>query len=401
MAALVFPGCSSSEPMPPRFQESGSNSAFNYEGKSFQEYLEETRRVILAARQDITTENRDRILEANSPFEFRPQDESCRTGTDRKYRRGVLLIHGLSDSPYVMRDLARHFQSRCFLARGILLPGHGTVPGDLLSVTHQEWYRAVRWGIQGLSDEAGQVFVAGYSTGGALAVRAALEGEPLAGLFLFTPALGLRTRMGFAANWHKPVSWKVEKLKWVDITDDGDFAKYESFTMNAADQIHLLIQENRALLDQDRRLSLPVFMAASMDDATVDTQAAMELMLAQPNPASRFIAYAGNGHPRFSDSRVIHRDSSHPPMGVREFSHLSLTLPPTNPHYGLKGDYRNCLHYLADQARLTLCRSQPSLPLGEVSEEALTGPVFGRLTFNPFFAEMTSSMDDFLRSISR
>ena len=55
---------------------------------------------------------------------------------------GVLLIHGLSDSPYSMRSLAQTLQDMGFWVVGLRLPGHGTAPSGLLNVTWQDFAAA-------------------------------------------------------------------------------------------------------------------------------------------------------------------------------------------------------------------------------------------------------------------
>ena len=378
--------------------ETGVNSSFRYEGMSFAAYVKHNRNLILKYRTDITPENQARILAANSPFELQP-GPACPENADGKPKRAILLIHGLSDSPFTMRDLAGHFQKRCFLVRAILLPGHGTVPGDLLSVTFEAWIEAARFGIRGLAGEVERVYMAGFSTGGTLAVYAALEGERIDGLLLFAPAISLQTNLGFMANWHKPISWAKEGLKWVGKADDLDYAKYESFTMNAADQIHLLTKELGVLRRIKPKLAMPVFMAASLDDATVDTKAAYTFVLAQPNPRNRVLLY-GNVKPAVaSDPRVTHIGSANGLMNVRELSHLSITLSPGNSHYGIEGDYANCLHYFADQAKYRRCKTGGGLPWGELTGEHKKAGLFRRLTFNPFFKDLTTRIDRFLERI--
>jgi pimeloyl-ACP methyl ester carboxylesterase len=68
-------------------------------------------------------------IRANLPFEIRPA-KNPRTGPTGK-TKGILLVHGLGDSPGTFVDLAQEFAARGFLVRTVLLPGHGTRPaGD-------------------------------------------------------------------------------------------------------------------------------------------------------------------------------------------------------------------------------------------------------------------------------
>ena len=105
----------------------------------------------------------------------------------------------------------------------------------------------------------------------------------------------------------------------------------------------------------------------------------------------RFSAVSG-GETGMGDFLDVH-GSIHAPMNIREFSHLSITLSPDNPHYGIRGDYANCLHYLSDQENYSRCKTGSGLPYGEQTEE--DSGLFRRLTFNPFFKELTRSIDRF------
>src|SRR5215470_932947 len=51
----------------------------------------------------------------------------------------VVLLHGLTDSPYSLRHVAKRYRDRGFLAIGLRLPGHGTVPAALTDVRWEDW----------------------------------------------------------------------------------------------------------------------------------------------------------------------------------------------------------------------------------------------------------------------
>ena len=107
----------------------------------------------------------------------------------------MLLIHGLGDSPYEMRDLGERFAAACYLVRAILLPGHGTVPGDLLGVGYPAWTEATRLGVASFAGQAERLYLVGFGAGATLALDYALEdaspgeGPALGGLVLLAPAL--------------------------------------------------------------------------------------------------------------------------------------------------------------------------------------------------------------------
>lgn len=59
--------------------------------------------------------------------------------------RGVVLLHGLTDSPYSVRYLAQLWQQRGYVAVVPRLPGHGTAPGALTAVDWETGWRRRVW----------------------------------------------------------------------------------------------------------------------------------------------------------------------------------------------------------------------------------------------------------------
>ncbi len=112
----------------------------------------------------------------------------------------VLLLHGLTDSPYSLRSIGEHLAARGLRVVGLRLPGHGTAPSGLLSFEFEDMQAAVRTAMRDLRRRLGPdvpIYMIGYSNGGALAVDyslSLLEGEALprpAGLVLLSPAIAV------------------------------------------------------------------------------------------------------------------------------------------------------------------------------------------------------------------
>jgi len=381
--------------LPPRLQESGMNSRFHFtKDVPFDEYIQKTGEMIVKARVDINEINRNAILNANVPFELKPDENKYPRNTNGRYEKGILFIHGLSDSPYHMRPVARHFQARGFLVRSILLPGHGTVPGDLLHVTYQEWIRATEYGVHQMKLQAENVYMGGFSTGGGLCVREGLNNPVIRGLVLFAPALGINSPWAFLADLMKVFS------DWLGgERDDKDTAKYESFAVNGAAQVYRLTREIDAAFRAGKRLSMPVFIVLSAEDTSVDTKKATEAFKTfMTSPGSVLILY-GKGDDRDrrdTDRRIVYQNSYFPADRIAGFSHVSIPIPPDDPHYGKNGGYKSCLHYQADREKRMACLHDPNVWLGEITEENLRKYTLRRLTFNPRYDDMMRDMDRFL-----
>ncbi|HBV91264.1 MAG TPA: hypothetical protein DEF80_09805, partial [Pantoea sp.] len=93
-------------------------------------------------------------------------------------RGAVVLLHGLTDSPYSLRHIAETYRQQGYVAVAIRLPGHGTVPAGLTDVDWQDWMAATRLAVREATRLAGTrtpLHLVGFSNGGALAVKYALD----------------------------------------------------------------------------------------------------------------------------------------------------------------------------------------------------------------------------------
>ena len=230
----------------------------------------------------------------NASFEYRPQDGEI--------MGGILLVHGLSDSPYHLRAIGKLFADNGYYVIGLRLPGHGTVPGALLNVQWEDWYDAVKFGAQMVQSEISSLadkrfYVGGFSTGGALTLRYVLQSlsDTTAlipdQLLLLSPAIGVHP-LAEASDWHKLTSWMFEEFKWFEIKPEYDPFKYNSFPKNAIDQIFELTIANRKLMDKLAKKTgvlekmPPIYASQSCVDATVETQKLIDLFVQLAPPKS-------------------------------------------------------------------------------------------------------------------
>ena len=209
-------------------------------------------------------------------------------------RAAVLMIHGLTDSPYVLRALGERLHQRGCWVVGLRLPGHGTAPSALKSVRWEDWAAAVRLAARDMRRRAGPnvpLYFVGFSTGAALSVEyalARLEGEDLpavTGLVLLSPAIGVDP-LAWLAHWQARLSAipGLGKLAWLDVVPEYDPYKYNSFAVNAGDQIYSL---TRVIDQRITKLSGggPVrgfprtLVFQSVADATVSPPAVIDIFL--------------------------------------------------------------------------------------------------------------------------
>ena len=368
---------------------------------AFADYVALSRNMLFSAHTKLDNADVEKIVDGNAPFELKPAAAGSQ-GKHKTWRRGVLLAHGLTDSPYFMRHLAAFFQENGFRVMAILLPGHGTQPGDLLDVTWKEWVKAVAYGADRLAEEVDEIYLAGFSAGGALSVYQSLRDNRVRGLFLFSPALEISPRAEWA-NLHKLYSWMAPSAKWVNVRPDRDIYKYESFPKNAAAQMYALTQESReqSLL---HKLNIPVFAAASADDATVEPSATLNFMMHMPHPSSKLVLYTTDEgkHARgFPPEKLELVNSVLPRQKILSSAHTAIVLPPEDMHYGANGKYSNCVHYYPDDMeKYSVCIEHPEQALqGEITEANLKLGALRRLMYNPNFAALKVSMRRFIDNL--
>jgi esterase/lipase len=387
-----------SQPLETRHHSSGQNSSFIDSPVTFSEYISYCRDLIARTRSRDQQINLDIIVEGNAPFELRPANGYL-AGKEKPYRRGIVLTHGLSDSPYFMRHLAKFFQENGFRVMGVLLPGHGTQPGDLLHVHWQEWHKAVDFGVNRLAEEVDEVYLGGYSAGGALSVYQSLVDSRVRGLFLFAPALKVSAKAAFA-NFHKVYSWAAPSAKWLSIHSDNDIYKYESFPKNAAAQMHALTRVIKSRLNK-LKVQIPIFAVVSQDDATVDTSATIKLMSQAINPANKLVYYYSDPEKKPSEleqNKIKYVNSVISEQKIISSAHTAIMLPREDEYYGESAGNSNCLHYLPDDmVKYQICREQAEDAMqGEITEKNLKNKILRRLMFNPHFHDLKVEMKNFI-----
>lgn len=100
---------------------------------------------------------------------------------------GVVVLHGITGTPASVGRLSKAFADAGFTVEAPLLPGHGSVPGDLARVGWDQWTAAVDEEYRRLSDRCGRVVVAGLSMGATLACWLAARHPEVAGVVCINP----------------------------------------------------------------------------------------------------------------------------------------------------------------------------------------------------------------------
>ena len=361
-------------------------------------------------------------------------------------RGGVLLLHGLSDSPYSLRTLAQALYQQGYYVLGLRMPGHGTAPSGLVHASWQDMAAAVKLAADHVSRQVGAerpMYMVGYSMGAAQAVNYSLDAvqdeklRSVDAMVLISPAIGV-SGVAALAVWQARLSAipGLGKLAWNSIGPEYDPYKYNSFAVNAGDLMYRLTVEIGKKLStlnaSEGTGEFPRTMAVmSLVDATVSTRAVVTHLFDKlNNPGNELVVFDINRDEDFNlfmkkdpaddyrdliarDSRkfdftfftdesrkdnsiVVHRwlqlDGSHTleqtelvwPDSVYSLSHVALPFSPTDALYGSDPDEEDGLHLGGLATR------------GEKGVLNINASDILRLRHNPFYADMQQQIIDFI-----
>lgn len=364
---------------------------------SFADYAERVRALLDAHRLPLDPSDAAREIALSAPREYPPASGCARS-------RGVaLLVHGLSDTAFSMTDVATVLAANCFVARTMLLPGHGTRAGDLLAVDERDWRDAVRHLARQAASEHDTVLLGGVSLGAVLTLDVALEpGSEIDALLALSPAYALTDwRLIRWAPWLRPI------MPWVDKDSRDDWARYEAIPMQGIASTVRAKRHLWARLDQGDGerggggVEIPWMLVQSRDDGIVDTAANRALFTARAVSPSSLLVEIGRGErPPDLDptTRWLRGDDS--AQRVTGVTHVGVHVSDTNPHYGIGGDYRACGENTGRYVvEVTRCRNGENIwyVIGD-DGPGPDGAASARAAFNPAFEALSTLIGEFIGS---
>lgn len=196
----------------------------------------------------------------------------------------ALLIHGLNDSPYYLKDIARTLFARGFNVVTILLPGHGLNFLEMDKVSYRDWINEVRIGTEIAAMLGENVTVGGFSTGGLLSINAALDSESIKGLFLFAPAIKIKTalnlgnRISFLSCLYQSANYSrisENPVKYNRLSNNGicQLSKLVAYVYNKVGSNIISSFKDEAVVKIARKIVVPTFVVNTLTDERLDSKA--------------------------------------------------------------------------------------------------------------------------------
>ena len=378
----------------------------------------------------------------------RDWNRSYETTPSVPLRGGALLLHGLTDSPYSMRAVAKVLAEHGIYSLAMRMPGHGTIPSGLVTAQWEDWVAAVRVGARHVRSRIpadAPFIIVGYSNGGALALKYTLDviehqDDPApAKVILLSPMIGV-TPAARLARWIGMLGFVpyFEKANWIDVVPEYNPFKYNSFAANAGFQTSRITRTIQADLDRAQASGglaklPPIQTFQSIVDSTISAPAVFyslyerlpsngsELVLFDVNHLSgidvfvqesdraigeRFLSASARPYRRVlvtnvsagtrdAEARIVEAGQtavSHASLGlawppdVYSLTHVAVPFTVDDPLYGI--DAPQTPNGLLALGRLS--------PRGEKGVLTIGSDVLMRLSSNPFFPFVAERIGDWL-----
>lgn len=410
----LLAGCSSDEPW---MNASGSPASVpKDQSLAFESYVSESLENIEQVLTNIRMTTNESpyvggysvsdVAKMRGPFQIPENISSLCNDKSHGAGKGFLLIHGLTDSPYLLRNMADSLASAypCSLIRAVLLPGHGTVVGDTLDMKYQDWMRITEYGVQSFQSmqRIDQLYLVGFSTGTALAIKHLKEGQAtdkIKGLVLLSTAVQANSDFAWLTSY-----LKVFK-SWLSENKERDAARYSSFSTNAGSQFYQL---TKGMLAKEYQVDVPVFMAVSADDATINAGAARDFYCNYVTSGRRqMFWYRGfSEQPLSQCSGIVEIERT--PMGQNyngqqykfaNHAHTGIAGDPSDNHYGVTGVYRDCKAYESaesDKLWRECMKDSGDRVFSEKNvanmSDILAGGMWRRATFNKDYQQLSQAV---------
>ncbi|MCK6597228.1 MAG: alpha/beta fold hydrolase [Bdellovibrionaceae bacterium] len=234
-----------------------------------------------------TEETIDFLEKTSTPY----SSFSLIRSSDSLSKGKVLLLHGLTDSPYYLKDIAKSLYFEGYDVYVPLLSGHGKDHQTMSHITYEQWISEANSIIKDLTKDGQPLILGGFSNGGLLSTVLAKTPDlqkKIKMLLLFAPALEISTSL-----FSKIVLSTLRGVKkWLSITNQDFLKKYydklrglelfsswcpecsgyvknKTLPLNGPLQVYSNIRDN---LKTESSIKIPTILVMTGNDTVINTE---------------------------------------------------------------------------------------------------------------------------------
>ena len=244
----------------------------------------------------------------------------------KKTEMVYIYIHGITDSAFQGKDIARDLFNAGHNVYSMRLSGHGTDSSNINNIDLKDWRQDVDDAVAKAKGLGKKVFLVGLSTGAALAIdRAYRQPDGIEGVIAIAPAIGMKpifARIFGKLGLLNPLS-KIIPYIGQQKTTQLEVRQPRKGTRGVY-QLYLLGRSIQALINAGKPMPVPTFMVtSSADEAIQENWVAKLLRLSKFNRWLRISA---------TNKRLAEPPQEH-------FAEIVTETPPVHPGLPVSPNY--------------------------------------------------------------
>ncbi len=213
--------------------------------------------------------------------------------------RGCLLLHGFAGTPPEVRELGEFLAVHGYDALGPVMAGHGETPEAMARTRWTDWARSAQHALDRLRQDCREVFVAGQSLGGTMALHLAANNPDIRGIVpmgaMGNPQLFPDRRL-WIIRWLKYVlPWHVPSAD-CDLGDPSRLLALHSYARRPSVCIESLMHFLRVVQKELPSIRVPTLLLHGRRDRTVPVQNAPYILERLGSADKQLIWFELSGH---------------------------------------------------------------------------------------------------------
>ncbi|WP_284643437.1 alpha/beta hydrolase [Paenibacillus silviterrae] len=227
----------------------------------------------------------ERIYKTTEPFMLE--------GSGKRADTHLLMIHGFTGSPSEFRRLGYYLNDLGYTVHGVLLPGHGTTPEEMIRTGWKDWSGHVTKVYDAMKEQgAKQIVALGHSMGGLLALRLSMERQLDAVVSLAAPIFLMSKKTIFAVLLQYVIKY-IEKKPTVAAHIIEEACTYSKTPVPCVVDLRKLLKMVKSGLN---KVKAPIFVGQGELDGLVHPKSAGYIYQHVSSPVRQVAYYPLTSH---------------------------------------------------------------------------------------------------------